>query len=253
MDYLTAYRTFGNSKYSPAKGKMRIHKDKWYHVTFQNTSRDQGDGYYLEEGEYVELLPGDEARRARDAHLNHCNAIAEYNGAVYAVYMSGSEWRWPFVRRYAATLSEAETMAESMNSQMRDECHKSLVAIDSELSMTDEQLLVKYGNCKDWPEHPEREMERWREFYRKNKLDCLCRLATPATIETVREPRIKASSFTSESAVSVEYVRDWTWIKFSTKPSEEVIQHLRELDGKYSVRREAWYITQHVEQSTLGL
>jgi hypothetical protein len=51
----------------------------------QNVERDQGDGVYLGQGEYLELLPGDEARARRDARLNHCNGIAEYEGPVYSL------------------------------------------------------------------------------------------------------------------------------------------------------------------------
>lgn len=83
MDILSLYRTFGKSSLSPAKG-FRIRNDRFYLVKMQNTYRDQGDGYYLAPGEYVELLPGNLARERRDARLNHCNGIVEYKGPVYS-------------------------------------------------------------------------------------------------------------------------------------------------------------------------
>ena len=85
MDTLTAVRSFGRPGYSPAK-RTRIYANRLYLVTMQNTETDQGDGHYLVEGEYVELVTGDEARRRRDAQLNHCNAVQEYHGPAYAVY-----------------------------------------------------------------------------------------------------------------------------------------------------------------------
>jgi hypothetical protein len=81
MDKLTAFRVFGNSRLTPAK-HAKVFNDRWYLVRMQNTERDQGDGYYLAEGEYVELLPGNKARERREARLNHCNGITEYFGFV---------------------------------------------------------------------------------------------------------------------------------------------------------------------------
>ena len=83
MNRLTAYRTFGMASYTPAKG-VRLMDSKWYVVRFQNVERDPRTDYIgLAEGEYTELLRGSAARRARDAHLNHCNGIAEHKGPVY--------------------------------------------------------------------------------------------------------------------------------------------------------------------------
>ncbi len=86
MNTLTALRTFGRSSLCPAR-RVRIFRDRLYLVRMQNTSTDQGDGHYLEEGEYVELVTGDEAKQRRDSRLNHCNAITEYTGPVFAVYV----------------------------------------------------------------------------------------------------------------------------------------------------------------------
>ena len=85
MNTLTAVRTFAKPGYCPVK-RTRIFADRWYKVTFQNVEHGQGDYIGLGEGEYVQLLPGNKAREARDAHLNHCNAIQEYTGDVWEVY-----------------------------------------------------------------------------------------------------------------------------------------------------------------------
>lgn len=88
MNRLSAIRSFGNPGYSPAK-RVRIQNNKWYLVTFQNTESDPRTDYHgLAEGEYTQLLPGKDAREARDSHLNHCNHIADYPGPVFAVWTS---------------------------------------------------------------------------------------------------------------------------------------------------------------------
>ncbi len=87
MNKLTALRTFANPSLTPTKG-TKIFNDRWYQVTMQNTEHDIGDGYYLAEGEYVELLPGKAARERREARLNHCNSIVEYNGPVFELLTS---------------------------------------------------------------------------------------------------------------------------------------------------------------------
>jgi hypothetical protein len=85
MTSLSLHRTFANPSYTPTKG-TKIRKDRWCIVRMQKTSRDQGDGLYLEDGEDVALLQGDEARKRRDARLNHCNGITEYSGPVFALH-----------------------------------------------------------------------------------------------------------------------------------------------------------------------
>ena len=83
MTGTTAIRSFGRSGYCPVK-RTRIFANRWYLVTFQNIERDGLTDYIgLGEGEYTVLLPGDQARKARDAHLNHCNRIQDYDGPVF--------------------------------------------------------------------------------------------------------------------------------------------------------------------------
>jgi len=77
----------------------------------QNTETDQGGGLYLAEGEHTQLVTGQEARRRRDARLNHCNAIAEYRGPVWKVlrYQWNRPNQWP---DYAASLADVEELRQ---------------------------------------------------------------------------------------------------------------------------------------------
>lgn len=46
---------------------------------------------------------------------------------------------------------------------------------------------------------------------------------------------------------TVTYEHDWTWIAFSAKPDEAVRTALKGMGARWSKRRSAWYIQQHVE------
>lgn len=86
MNSLTAIRSFAKPGFCPVK-RTRIFADRWYKVTFQNVETDPRSDYVgLADGEYTQLLPGNKAREARDARLNHCNAITEWNGPVFEVF-----------------------------------------------------------------------------------------------------------------------------------------------------------------------
>ena len=85
MDRMTALRTFAQPSYTPTK-HIRIYANRWYLVTMQNVEHDSLTDYHgLAPGEYTELVTGTEARYRRDAHLNHCNAVRQYDGPVYQV------------------------------------------------------------------------------------------------------------------------------------------------------------------------
>jgi len=88
MDKLTAIRCFAAPGFTPAK-RVRIRNDRWYLVRFQNVETNPLADYVgLADGEYVRLLPGIAARQAREARLNHCNAIQEYAGPVFETLTS---------------------------------------------------------------------------------------------------------------------------------------------------------------------
>jgi hypothetical protein len=46
---------------------------------------------------------------------------------------------------------------------------------------------------------------------------------------------------------TVTYERDWTWVKFSAKPTESVLSALKNAGARFSGKRVAWYFTSHVE------
>lgn len=51
---------------------------------------------------------------------------------------------------------------------------------------------------------------------------------------------------------TIEYDRNWTWVRFDSKPSEAVREALREqLGARWGRRRRAWYIKEPVEAETI--
>ena len=117
MNKLSAIRTFQNPGFSPVRGKgrgkLRIFDNRFYMVTFQNMEVDTGRDYIgLADGEYTELLPGRQAREAREAHLNHCNAIVEYTGPVYSVILAPHGYPQTYV--YAGSEAAADNLIYKM-------------------------------------------------------------------------------------------------------------------------------------------
>lgn len=157
MDKLNAYRTFRKSSYTPVD--KRIYKDRWYLCTFQNIERDGLTDYIgLGEGEYQELLPGDKAREARDARLNHLNAIREWNGQVWKVihpYMYG-------LVKYFGSKDEADNYANKVMEEGEYRLKRSLQSIEKELNMSDSEILNIYGKCQGWPGHEQEKIEEFR-------------------------------------------------------------------------------------------
>ena len=50
---------------------------------------------------------------------------------------------------------------------------------------------------------------------------------------------------------TVKYDRDWTWVKFSEKPSAEIRKALKELKFRWSRKRGQWYAREHVAENTI--
>jgi hypothetical protein len=46
--------------------------------------------------------------------------------------------------------------------------------------------------------------------------------------------------------------RDWVWIKFASKPADNVIEQLRGLGARWSKRRAAWYVTDSSKANQLA-
>jgi len=49
----------------------------------------------------------------------------------------------------------------------------------------------------------------------------------------------------------VKYDRDWTWIFFDSKPSEETREALKAKGGRWSRKRTGWYFRSHLEQDEI--
>jgi len=146
MNHQDAIRNLGNPGYTPTKGTIRILNTKYYLCTFQNTETDQGGGHYLAQGEYTRILPGRQARHARDARLNHLNAIREYQGEI---------WQVTGINGYQATLhpTQADAEAERDKQAQRNaaDAEKAFAHIDKEINWTDAEMLDFYGKCYEWP------------------------------------------------------------------------------------------------------
>lgn len=152
MDRITAYRNFGNAGYTPTR-RVKVYSDHWYLCTFQNTESNPLTDYHgLADGEYTELLPGTKAREAKFAHLNHLNKIAEYTGQVWAVIDRFTQ--------YTTSETAASKLAAKINAGIDADHVKTLAWYDKELAKSDKELFAFYGKCKDWPEHPQRELAR---------------------------------------------------------------------------------------------
>jgi hypothetical protein len=112
MNKLSAIRTFANPGFTPTK-RTRVRNDRWFIVRSQNIERDPRCDYVgLGEGEYTQLLPGSETRKLRDARLNNCNAITEYDGPVFEVRTSSYGSEDVTHKGYFATGAEAQAAAE---------------------------------------------------------------------------------------------------------------------------------------------
>jgi hypothetical protein len=117
----------------------------------QNTERDMGDGYYLADGEYTELLPGSAARERREARLNHCNAIAEYSGPVFAV-LTSSYGHWDTSRKPSYFPTEADALEfvrteRAKHEKWLQECEKQLAIYQAKYDAKPEEWLA--GGIRD--------------------------------------------------------------------------------------------------------
>jgi len=163
VNKLTAIRSFANPGFTPVK--LRIYNNRWYLFTFQNIRTDQGGGHYLAEGEHTILLPGREARRARDRHLNHLNAIREHRGEVWEVTS----------RDRLITYHASETAAEMEASrQMRKNAETVAEVFDffaTEMVKSDDEILAMYGQCHGWPGNEAKELAAYRESLIQRKAE----------------------------------------------------------------------------------
>lgn len=168
MDKLTAIRTFAAPGFTPAK-RVRIHKDRYYLVKMQNVETEPRADYVgLAEGEYLELLPGDAARDRRDARLNHCNAIAEYDGPVFAV-LTSQYGHWNNRKPHYST-STAD--AEAHIAAKRAEHDNWIAGCEKELARYE---IAQGARPEDWRagaiEDCKRVIAEWRDKFRSETLE----------------------------------------------------------------------------------
>src|SRR5260370_29215191 len=136
MNRLDAIRNFAQPSYCSAK-RVRIHKDRYYLVKMQNVETDPRVDYVgLGVGEYLELLPGNAARERRDARLNHCNAIAEYSGPVFAV-LTSSYGHWDTSRKPRYFPTEADALEfvrteRAKHEKWLQDCEKQLASYQAQ-------------------------------------------------------------------------------------------------------------------------
>jgi len=66
------------------------------------------------------------------------------------------------------------------------------------------------------------------------------------------EKKMKQPAVTTPVAagkVTVEYDRDWTWVFFPSKPSEDIRARMKEMGGRWSRRYGGWYFMTHIPVS----
>lgn len=75
----------------------------------------------------------------------------------------------------------------------------------------------------------------------------------PGTVAQESKPEIAHTATIGNVKMELIYERDWTWIVFSEKPDESILQKVRNGGGHFSKKRMAWYFTRHVTLDELGL
>jgi len=96
-------------------------------------------------------LPGNAARERRDARLNHCNAIAEYSGPVFAV-LTSSYGHWDTSRKpvYACSQANADAIVEAsriLHAKWIADCEKQLASYQAKYDAKPEDWLA--GGIRD--------------------------------------------------------------------------------------------------------
>ena len=65
-------------------------------------------------------------------------------------------------------------------------------------------------------------------------------------------PTENSTATVATPGATVTQERDWVWIKFASKPTDNVIEQLRGLGARWSKRRAAWYVTDSSKTSQLA-
>jgi hypothetical protein len=144
MNTVTAIRTFAQPGFSPAK-RTKIYAGRYYVVTMQNVERNPMFDYVgLGDGEYTQLVTGTEARNRRDARLNHCNRIQEWNGPVFAV-LTSQYGNFDTSRRPVYFGSQ-----EDVDTYILSEQNKHVLWISDVVRELNKHILAQVEKPEDW-------------------------------------------------------------------------------------------------------
>jgi hypothetical protein len=119
---------------------------------------------------------------------------------------------------------------------------------------TNGYMWISHNNkkpCFDW-EMP-RALDHWQHEALK---DALFNVSAPRQL-TAKPQAPKPSNDTpraEQEAIEISWDRDWTWIKFPANPGPQVCEILKnELHARYSGRRQAWYIAERIDETTVRM
>ena len=65
--------------------------------------------------------------------------------------------------------------------------------------------------------------------------------------ENVKTPEKREKEVIENNGYTVEYEGSWTWVKFPSKPSEEIRAKLKSMGFRFSRKRVAWYLPRKTE------
>ena len=65
--------------------------------------------------------------------------------------------------------------------------------------------------------------------------------------DDVKTPEKREKDIIEGNGYTVEYEGSWTWVKFSSKPPEDVREKLKNMGFRFSRKRLAWYLPRKIE------
>ncbi len=101
---------------------------------------------------------------------------------------------------------------------------------------------------------PKRMGDQYYNLYRDDVLveSGLDGPALRRAIATIGKGKVAATPApVAKGDISVTYERDWTWITFPGKPADNARDALKGMGARFSGKRCAWYIGQHVEAESI--
>lgn len=79
----------------------------------------------------------------------------------------------------------------------------------------------------------------------------LAEISTYVKPEKASPTPTQANTENPDASYTVEHDRNWTWIRFDSKPVETIRNVLKELGGRWSRKRGAWYIRERIEPDVI--